>query len=53
MRESYQRGLFFFSFYFKKRSVHNYVTVRHEIFAGFFFWRIGNFFCFAGTYFSD
>ena len=29
MRESYQRGLFFFPFYFKKRSVHNYRVARN------------------------
>ena len=28
------KGSLFFSFYFKKRSVHNYVTVWHGIFAG-------------------
>ena len=31
------KGSLFFSFYFKKRSVHNYVTVWHEIFAGVYF----------------
>ena len=44
------KGSLFFSFYFKKRSVHNYVTVWHEIFAGFSFadWQ---FFVFCGNLF--
>ena len=44
------KGSLFFSFYFKKRSIHNYVTLWHEIFVGFFFadWQ---FFVFCGNLF--
>ena len=50
MRES-NRGSAFFLFISRRDPFTS--NVRHEIFAGGLFLQIGNFLCFAGTYFSD